>query len=56
MHVSRVDRAAIRRTSAAHLRGGVELVLHDETRPGKRKQYEVDAEAQIAAPVDCATD
>lgn len=56
MQVSRVERAAIWRTSAAHMQGGVELVLHDETRPGKRKQYEVDAEAQSATPVDCATD
>jgi Homeodomain-like domain len=49
MQVLSVGRTAIWRTRAAYLRGGMDFALHDEARPGKPKQYEADAEAQVTA-------
>lgn len=49
MQVLSVGRTAIWRTRAAYLEGGLDFALHDEARPGKPKQYEADAEAQITA-------
>ena len=49
MQVLSVGRTAVWRTRAAYLQGGLDFALHDEARPGKPKQYEVDAEAQITA-------
>ena len=49
MQVLSVGRTAISRTRAAYLQGGLDFALHDEARPGKPKQYEADAEAQITA-------
>jgi len=49
MEVLHVGRTAIWRTRAAYLKGGVDFALHDEARPGKPRQYEADAEAQVTA-------
>jgi transposase len=49
MAVLGVGRTAIWRTRAAYLEGGLELALHDVSRPGKPKQYAGDEEAQVAA-------
>ena len=49
MQVLGVGRTAIWRTRAAYLDGGLHFALHDEARPGKPKQYEADADAQITA-------
>ncbi len=49
MEVLSVGRTAIWRTRAAYLQSGLDFALHDEARPGKPKQYEADAEAQITA-------
>jgi hypothetical protein len=49
MEVLNVGRTAVWRTRAAYLQGGLDFALHDEARPGKPKQYEADAEAQVTA-------
>lgn len=49
MDVLGVGRTLIWRTRAAYLQGGLEYALHDEPRPGKPRQYDTDAEAQVAA-------
>ena len=49
MAVLGVGRTAIWRTRAAYLQGGLEYALHDVARPGKRRQYDTDVEAQITA-------
>jgi len=49
MAVLGVGRTAIWRTRAAYRESGLEYALHDETRPGKLRQYGTDVEAQIAA-------
>src|SRR5487761_445577 len=49
MQVLSVGRTAIWRTRAAYLEGGVDFVLHAESRHGKPEQYEADDEAQSAA-------
>jgi hypothetical protein len=45
---SSIGRTASWRTRTAYLQGGLDFPLHDEARPGKPKQDEADAEAQIA--------
>jgi len=42
-------RSALWRIRAAYLRGGLELAVFDRCRPGRPRQYDVDAEAQVAA-------
>jgi transposase len=49
MAVLGVGRTVIWRTRAAYLEGGAEYALHDVARPGKPRQYDTDAEAQISA-------
>lgn len=49
MEVLNVGRTAVWRTRAAYLQGGLDFALHDEARPGKPKQYEAGAEAQVTA-------
>ena len=54
MDVLGVGRTLVWRTRAAYLQGGVEYALHDETRPGKPRQYDTDIEAKITA-LACST-
>jgi len=49
MEVLKVGRTALWRTRTAYLQGGLEFALHDEARPGKPKQYQAEAEAQVTA-------
>ncbi len=49
MEVLNVGRTAIWRTRAAFLEGGLQFALHDEARPGKPRQYEAEAEAEVSA-------
>ena len=49
MEVLNLGRTAIWRTRAGYLMGGLDFALHDESRPGKPKQYEADVEAQVTA-------
>ena len=54
MEVLGVERTAIWRTRAAYLAGGLEQALFDETRPGRPRRYDTDAEARITA-LACST-
>jgi transposase len=44
-----VGRTVIWRTRAAYVEGGIEHALFDVQRPGKPREYDTDAEAQITA-------
>lgn len=54
MDVLGIGRTIIWRTRVAYLEGGLEYALHDEARPGKPRQYDTNAEAQVAA-LACST-
>ena len=47
--VLNVERTRIWRTRKRYLEGGVEAALYDQTRPGRPRQYDDKAEAQIVA-------